>query len=142
MITNTRTLPERLHDNRLLQHCTLRDRKIIARHLEVLDLPAGTSVARAGDTATNFYLVLDGELTATTRLGVRTVATNDFTGELGLLQRSTNNEDITAERDCQIGVLGARMFHVLLRDLPPFSHALMADLARRASTTTAAFIHG
>lgn len=133
--TDTRTLPERLHDNRLLSNCTLRDRKIVARHIELLDIPPNTTIARSSDTATNFFFILRGELQATTTQGVRTISAGDFIGELGLLQRSKNHEDLTTEQPTQLGALGARMFHVLLRDLPPFNTALMADLAHRAATT-------
>jgi CRP-like cAMP-binding protein len=36
---------------------------------------------------------------------------------------------VTAETDVQIGVLGVRMFRILLRELPAISERLLAGLA-------------
>lgn len=134
MNTTTRTLPERLHDSRLFHRCALRDRKIVARHLDVQRFAPHTTLARAGDPATYFLVVLDGELAAATSGGISPIAAGDFVGELGLLRDSTNHEDVTTTLTSEVAVLGTRMFHGFLRDSARFNRALMADLAERAAT--------
>lgn len=125
------SLAERLDRIHLLRECSPRDRRIVGRHLELLALPPGTALIRAGDPVTNLFLLLDGELTVSEGQRTWTLGPGGHVGEVGLLRGGPAHQDVATATECEVAVLGARMFHVLCRDLPPFNRALLADLARR-----------
>ncbi len=116
----------------LFEQCTKRDRRAIARHLETLSVPAGTTLVFEGDPGETFYLILSGELLV--EQGGRTTATlgpNDGFGELSLLDPAPRSATVTASTDAEVGALSMRLFLVLLRDMPHVSRALLASLARQ-----------
>jgi CRP/FNR family cyclic AMP-dependent transcriptional regulator len=117
----------------LFGRCTKRDLRIVARHAERTTLPAGTTVVRQGAVGDAFFLLLSGQATVE-RDGV-TVAElgpGDFFGELALLDPAPRAATVTLLVPSELAVLGARMFKVLLRELPALSSGLLASLAQRA----------
>src|SRR5688500_20142413 len=70
----------------LLEECTRRQLKAVARITEVIEVPAGTALARQGQPGNEFYLIVDGsarvEVSARKRA---TLAPGAFFGALSLL---------------------------------------------------------
>ena len=116
----------------LFAACSKRDLQIIARHMQVLAVPAGTVLMREGDHGDAFYVVLDGRAVveaAGRRVGM--LAAGDHVGELALLDPAPRNATVTAGTDMTVGVVDARTFAAILRDVPPLTGKLLAALARR-----------
>ncbi|MGI9613994.1 MAG: cyclic nucleotide-binding domain-containing protein [Acidimicrobiales bacterium] len=129
MATKTR-LAEALGSVHLFERCTKRDRRAIARHLEVVTVTAGTTVVAEGEHGETFYLVLSGELTV--EQGGKATATlgpDDHFGELALLDPAPRSATVTATTDAELGALSVRMFRVLIREMPQIAGALLASLA-------------
>jgi CRP-like cAMP-binding protein len=123
-------LAEGLATVNLFARCTKRDLRTVARHLEVVVVPAGTEVVTQGDHGETFFLVLTGEL-AVDQDGSRTavLGPDDHFGELALLDPAPRSATVTALTEAELGALSVRMFRVLLRDMPQISGALLASLA-------------
>ena len=131
-MTNQSDIATRLGAVALFEHCTKRDLRIVARHAERLTVPAGTQVVCQGDKGDAFFLLLHGSATAH-RDGrcVATLGPGDCFGELALLDPAPRAATVTTTQDTELLVLGARMFNVLLRELPVLSAALLRVLAHR-----------
>lgn len=102
----------------------------MARHLEVVEVPAGTEVVREGEPGDAFYVVLEGSAVVTRkgrRAGV--LGQGDRFGELALLDPAPRAATVRADGDMVVGVLGHRMFKVLLREVPGLSAQMLASLA-------------
>jgi CRP-like cAMP-binding protein len=126
---STAALAERLLHTDRMRGMSTADRRIVARHLEVLRVPAGTTLLREGDPATNVFFLFDGRV-AVRESGVTWwLAPGRQVGEISMLRGAPSHQEVTTRADCELGVLGARMFQVLCRDLPPFTRAVLADLA-------------
>lgn len=62
---------------------------------------------------------------------VARLGAGDFFGELAPLDPAPRAATVVAGPDTEVAVLGARMFHVLLREFPTIGTALLAALARQ-----------
>jgi CRP/FNR family cyclic AMP-dependent transcriptional regulator len=112
--------------------CSKRDLQIIARHTEVVEVPAGTPVIEEGGKGDAFFFILAGE--AAVRRRGRTVATlgpGRFFGELALLDPAPRDATVVAVSPLTLGVLGARVFRAILRDVPAMTEKLLRGMAQR-----------
>jgi CRP-like cAMP-binding protein len=116
----------------LFATCSKRDRGIIARHAEEVTLREGAVLIEEGDPGDAFYVVMDGEA-AVQRNGrrVNTLRPGDYFGELALLDSAPRNATVVADGPVTVAVLGARVFSVLLKELPNMSDKLLRGMARR-----------
>jgi CRP/FNR family transcriptional regulator len=116
----------------LFTACSRRDLQIIARHMEVLAVPAGTAIMREGDHGDAFYVVLDGRAVVESRgKAVGRLMPGDQVGELALLDPAPRSATVTAVDDMTLGVIDARTFAAVVRDVPAMTGKLLAALARR-----------
>lgn len=121
----------------LFAHCSNKDLKILARHMVEVEVAEGTAVVEQGEDGDAFYIVLEGEakVRAKTRSSkVRTVANlavGSWFGELAVLDPAPRNASVVAETDMVVGVLGARVFRAIIRDVPSMTEHLLAGMARR-----------
>jgi len=116
----------------LFAACSKRDLQIISRHMQVLAVPAGTVLMREGDHGDAFYVVLDGRAVveaAGRRAG--DLGAGDHVGELALLDPAPRSATVTAASDMTVGVIDARTFAAIVRDVPALTGKLLAALARR-----------
>ena len=125
-------IARRLGDINLFGRCTKSDLKIIARHVETISVESGRMIVRAGDDGDAMFVIMSGAA-AVERDGhhVADLGEGDYFGELALLDPAPRAATVRATSDCELAVLGVRMFRVLLRDLPGISAKLLADLAAR-----------
>ena len=116
----------------LFSSCSKRDLALVARHAEVTTVPEGTKLTEQGGVGDAFFFILDGR--ATVERDGRVVATlgpGDWFGELALLDPAPRNATVVAETPLTVGVLGARMFRAIVRDVPALTEKLLRGLARR-----------
>lgn len=116
----------------LFAACSKRDLQIIARHMQVVAVPAGTALMHEGDHGDAFYIVLDGRaVVESAGRAVGTLRAGDFVGELALLDPAPRNATVTTAADSTVGVVDARTFAAIVRDVPALTGKLLAALARR-----------
>jgi CRP-like cAMP-binding protein len=121
---------EKLRNVPLFSRCTTGDLRIIARHLDVVEVAAGTDVVREGEMGDVFFVVLEGQAVVM-RNGRTTgvVDTGAHFGELGLLDPAPRSATVRATTPLVVGALGHRMFKVLVRDVPTLAAGLLASMA-------------
>ena len=116
----------------LFSACSKRDLGIIARHTEMADVPAGTKVTEQGDDGDAFYFVLEGEATVEHNgRVVDRIGPGGFFGELALLDPAPRDATVVADTPMALGVMGARAFRAILRDVPGMTEKLLTGMARR-----------
>jgi CRP/FNR family transcriptional regulator len=116
----------------LFSACSKRDLQILARHMQVVEVQAGTVVMREGDHGDAFYVVLDGRAVVESRgRAVGKLVAGDHVGELALLDPAPRNATVTAVDDMTVSVIDARTFAAIVRDVPAMTAKLLAALARR-----------
>lgn len=116
----------------LFAACSKRDLQIIARHMQVLAVPAGTVLMRQGEQGDAFFVVLDGRaVVEASGRPVGRLVSGDHVGELALLDPAPRSATVTAASDMTVGVVDARTFAAIVRDVPALTGKLLAALARR-----------
>lgn len=116
----------------LFSACSKRDLQIVARHAEVVEVPAGTEIVTEGGKGDAFFFILAGE--AAVRRRGRTVAmlgAGQFFGELALLDPAPRDATVVAASPLTVGVLGARVFRAIVADVPAMSGKLLRGMAQR-----------
>ena len=98
----------------------------------MIALPAETVLIREGDKGDAFYVLLEGEATVS-RGGrhVTVIHAGDHFGELALLDPAPRDATVTTDTNVLAGVLGARVFGAIVRDVPEMNRKLLRALAGR-----------
>ncbi|HUQ22912.1 MAG TPA: cyclic nucleotide-binding domain-containing protein [Gaiellaceae bacterium] len=83
----------------------------LARALEPLAVPDGTTVIREGDSGDRFYVVADGEVEVTVGgAHVKTLGRGDCFGEIALIRNAPRMATVTARSDCTLDMLDKESF--------------------------------
>jgi len=92
---------------------------------------AGTTIIRAGDPASEMYLISRGEVDVLDRDGrhLQTLRDGDFFGEIGLLLATPRTATVVAKTQCDLFVLRKPDFQRILRDHRQFAET-MTTVAR------------
>jgi CRP/FNR family cyclic AMP-dependent transcriptional regulator len=116
----------------LFSACSTRDLGIIARHTEVIEVAPGTALTEEGALGDAFFVVLEGEAAVRRRgRAVSTLGPGTWFGELAVLDPAPRDATVVAESPMIVGVIGARVFRAMVRDVPALTDKLLRGMARR-----------
>lgn len=123
---------KRLEEVALLEGCSQRQLRSVARIAEVIEVPAGTVLARAGQSGDQFFLILDGSARVDVPPRKRAkLKPGDYFGEMSLLDGGPRSATVTADTPLRLLVIQRRDFATLLREAPDLTQSLLATLSRR-----------
>ena len=116
----------------LLQDCTNRQLREIARIAHVYEAPAGTVLTRVGDAGDEFFMILDGSARVEVPDGRRsTLHPDEFFGEMSLIDDGPRSATVTTETAIRLLVIKRRHFATLLREAPGLTLKILTTLSRR-----------
>jgi CRP-like cAMP-binding protein len=115
----------------LFSACSKRELQVVAKKVERVAVPDGTTLVVEGAAGTEFFVIVDGSARVV-RHGreVTILGPGSFFGDLALLDRAPRNASVIAETPMDLAKLNQRGFDELL-ELPGFSRSLLTGLARR-----------
>jgi CRP-like cAMP-binding protein len=123
---------KRLEEVSLLEGCSQRQLRSVARIAEVIEVPAGTVLARAGQSGDQFFLILDGSARVDVSPRKRAkLKPGDYFGEMSLLDGGPRSATVTADTPLRLLVIQRRDFATLLREAPDLTQSLLATLSKR-----------
>jgi CRP/FNR family transcriptional regulator, cyclic AMP receptor protein len=123
---------DRLEEVALLDGCSRRQLRAIARISSVLEVPDGTVLARAGDAGEEFFVILDGHARVEVSPRKRSrLGPGQYFGEMSLLDGGPRSASVVAETPLRLLVIKRRNFSTLLREAPELAQNLMTTLSRR-----------
>ena len=96
----------------------------------------GNMIFKAGDAATEFYVVEEGEVeilkqTNGKEVVIAILGTGDFFGENSLMTHKAHSNSCRARTDCEVMVMGKNVFNQISENLAPFKEALARAVKRR-----------
>lgn len=125
-----RELAELLADVNLFSKCTARQRRTVARHAQIVDVPAGVDLVRQGEAGDALFVILDGKARVLVDgVEVNQVGAAAYFGELALLDGEPRSATVVAATDVEVAVIGIRMFRTMLREFSDLAEQLLVALA-------------
>jgi CRP-like cAMP-binding protein len=116
----------------LLEGCSRKQLKSIARITEVREVAAETELTRAGQHGDEFFMLVDGkarvEVSPRKRVHLKP---GDFFGEISLLDGGPRSATVVTETPARLLVIARRDFARLLAEAPELNRAVMSVLCRR-----------
>ncbi len=116
----------------VFQGCSRQQLVAVARIVDITDVPAGKALTLAGETGSDFSIILDG----TARVGVWgrkrvRLGPGDFFGEMSLLDGEPCSATVVAETPLRLLVIPHQGFWTLLTKLPGLTRQILVTLSRR-----------
>ena len=129
---------DRLEDVGLLSGCSRRQLRAIARISEVIEVPAASVLARAGQPGEEFFLILDGSARVEVSPRKRSrLEPGQYFGEMSLLDGGPRSATVVADTPLRLLVIKRGDFATLLREAPELTQSLLATLSRRVRVAEA-----
>ena len=129
---------DRLEEVNLLAGCSRRQLRAIAKISEVIEVPAGTVLARLGQPGEEFFLILDGSAHVEVSPRKRSrLGPGQYFGEMSLLDGGPRSATVAADTPLRLLVIKRRDFSTLLREAPDLTQSLLATLSRRVRNAEA-----
>lgn len=124
---------DHLEDVPIFQTCTRRQLLAVARISDVVEVPAGKTLARDAEVGNEFYLILQGTARVEVAGGrrVRRLGPGDFFGEMSLIDGKPRSATVVAETPMQLLVIHRRAFWRLLTEIPHLNYKIMVTLSER-----------
>ena len=121
-----------LEDVPLLADCTQKQLRAISDISRVVEVPAGTSLTRAGQPGDEFFVIIDGSA-AVEKPGKKRVflRPGDFFGEMSLLDGGPRSVTVRAATSLRVLVIDRKNFQGVLREVPDLTQKLLVTLSRR-----------
>ena len=116
---------------------TRKERQEVARHADVIDLPAAYHLVDQGAFAHEFFVLLEGSVEVTkdgehlTDLGP-----GDFFGEVALVEHDRRTASVTATTPVTAIVMHQRDFDLMQRELPHVAEKIHAAVHERSPRHT------
>jgi cAMP-dependent protein kinase regulator len=125
-----RELTELLEDVKLFSRCTTRQRRTIARHAQIAELPAGVDLVKEGEAGDALFVILEGTAVVHSHgEELNRVGPGAYFGELAILDGEPRSATVVADSDVKVAVIGIRMFRTLLREFSDLAEQLLIALA-------------
>jgi CRP/FNR family transcriptional regulator, cyclic AMP receptor protein len=122
----------RLEDVPLLEACSYKQLRAVARITDVLELPAGTMLARAGEPGNEFFVIVDGSARVEVSPRKRSrLGPGDYFGEMSLLDGGPRSATVVADTPVRLLVINRRDFTTLLREAPGLTQNILMTLSKR-----------
>jgi CRP/FNR family cyclic AMP-dependent transcriptional regulator len=110
------------------------DRQRVAMWTDEIDVPAGKELAREGELAYEFFVILDGTAEVThDGEKVAELGPNDFFGEIGLLESERRTATVTATTPMRAIVMFGPNFRHIERELPELARQIRTAIQERIS---------
>ena len=108
----------------------------LAKRTEDLEVPEGKVLCREGETAQEFFVIVDGEVDVTKDgRHLSTLSDGDFFGEIALIEDVRRTATVIAKTPLRFFVLTRQSFWSLIEHQPDVERKVLRALAKRALAT-------
>ena len=116
------------------------------RLMELLELPRSAPLFRRGDPGAAMFILLDGELRATTVVDEKectlsTMRPGEFFGEISLMDHGPRSADVIANQPCRLLKVSAEIFAKAMREVPELAVPILFAINRALTGRLRALTH-
>jgi CRP-like cAMP-binding protein len=114
----------------LFSKCTAGQRRTIARHAQIAELPAGIELVKEGEPGDALFVILEGKaIVQRDGVEVNRVGPGAYFGEMAILDGEPRAATVVAATDVTVAVIGIRMFRTMLREFSDLAEQLLIAMA-------------
>jgi CRP-like cAMP-binding protein len=116
----------------LFSSLSRKQRRLLAMRADEIDVPAGRVLCCKGNTAHEFFVIEEGTARVVSDgQYLDQLGPGDFFGEMGLLEGSARNADVTAETPLRLIVLSGPALKELERESPRLARQISRSVEQR-----------
>jgi CRP-like cAMP-binding protein len=112
----------------LFRGCSRADVQWIASVADTVDLPAGRTIVRDGQTVREFVVLVRGTASADGENGTVTLVPGAYFGATGLIDGKAHAHDVETQTPARLLVFGAGAFRGMLERIPSVGRKLLAGM--------------
>jgi CRP/FNR family cyclic AMP-dependent transcriptional regulator len=106
----------------------------LARMTDDLEVPAGKTLCREGETGSEFFVIVGGEVEVTSRdKTLARLGPGDFFGEIALIEQTKRTATVTAVTPLRFFVLTSQAFWGMVDASPGVERTILRALAKRVA---------
>jgi CRP-like cAMP-binding protein len=116
----------------LFSHLNRKELALVARHCDDAEAEAGQVLAREGEVAREFMVIIEGTATVTKDGAViNHLGPGDFFGEIGLLETPRRVATVTADTPMRLIVMFGPEFTLVDSEIPEIDRVIRKAIAKR-----------
>ena len=133
MLFSSDTKVQSLRRAPLFENLSKDELERLAKETEDLEVEPGKVLCREGETAQEFFVIIDGEVEVTQGgERIRTLSDGDFFGEIALLEDIPRTATVRATTHLRFFVLTRQTFWTMVDSMPDVDRKILRALAKRA----------
>jgi CRP/FNR family transcriptional regulator, cyclic AMP receptor protein len=126
----------RLRSVPLFAGCTEKELGFIATRVDEVDVPAGTTLTKMGESGGDFFIILDGKAEVDATSGKRTLGPGDFFGEIALVDNGPRTATVHSATPMRMLVLGHAQFRDVLHQNGEIAVKILRAVTQRLRATS------
>jgi len=127
---------QRLRSVPLFGGCSDKELSFIATRVDEVDVPAGTTLCKTGESGGDFFIILEGKAEVDAIQGKRTLGPGDFFGEIALIDNGPRTATVKASTPMRCLVLGHSQFRDVLHQNGEIAVKILRAVTERLRAAT------
>jgi CRP-like cAMP-binding protein len=127
---------DRLRSVPLFSSCTDKELTFIASRVDEVDVPAGTTLCKKGESGGDFFIILEGKAEVDAAQGRSTLGPGDFFGEIALLDNGPRTATVRSATPMRMLVLGHAQFRDVLHQNGEIAVKILRAVTQRLRAAT------
>jgi CRP-like cAMP-binding protein len=127
---------DRLRGVPLFSSCTDKELTFIASRVDEVDVPAGTTLCKKGESGGDFFIILEGKAEVDAAQGKSTLGPGDFFGEIALLDNGPRTATVRSATPMRMLVLGHAQFRDVLHQNGEIAVKILRAVTQRLRAAT------
>jgi CRP/FNR family cyclic AMP-dependent transcriptional regulator len=120
----------------LFSSCTDTELTFIASRVDEVDVPAGTTLCKKGDSGGDFFVILEGSAEVEAEGGKRTLGPGGFFGEIALVDNGPRTATVRSATPMRMLVLGHAQFRDVLHQNGEIAVKILRAVTQRLRAAT------
>jgi CRP-like cAMP-binding protein len=116
----------------LFAGCSQRERELVAKRADTVDIPEGRQLLTQGRLPHEFFVILDGEAEVThDGKHLATLGQGDFFGEIALVEHTRRTASVVTTSPTTLVVMSSPDFDAVRRELPRVAERIETTIRER-----------
>ena len=120
----------------LFSSCTDKELSFIASRVDEVDVAAGTTLCKKGESGGDFFVILEGNAEVEAEGGKRTLGPGDFFGEIALIDNGPRTATVRSASPMRMLVLGHAQFRDVLHQNGEIAVKILRAVTQRLRAAT------